>query len=215
MVITFLKGVLTTTNLILIRHGETNWNSTQKCQGFSDTELNQTGRRQINELAQSMKGDDISAVYSSDLRRAKDTAVEIAKYHNLSINVDPDLREMNQGNLEGLSFAEIRGLYSELLAEWRRDPESVRIPGGETLKEVQERAWKCVQRIIKTHHNQNVVAVSHNFTIITLLCKFKGVGLREFFNFKIKAASKNVVSIKRGGFKIDIQNDTTHLSHQS
>jgi broad specificity phosphatase PhoE len=206
---------LKTINLILIRHGETNWNSTQKCQGFSDIELNRKGRRQINELAESLKDDDISAVYSSDLRRAKDTAVEIAKFHNLSINVDPDLREMNQGNLEGLSFTEIRGLYSELLADWRKYPESVRIPGGETLKEVQERAWKSVQRIIKTHHNENVVAVSHNFTIITLLCKFKGIGLSAFFNFKIRAASKNVVSINKGSFKIDIQNDTTHLSPQS
>lgn len=202
-------------NLILIRHGETNWNLTQKCQGFSDIELNQNGRRQIKELAQSLKSDEISAVYSSDLRRAKDTAVEIAKFHNLSINVDPDLREMNQGKFEGLSFIEIRELYSELLTEWRKDPGSVRIPGGETLIEVQERAWKSVQRIIKTHHNENVVAVSHNFTIITLLCKFKGIGLRDFFNFKIKAASKNIVSINKGSFKIDRQNDTTHLSPQS
>ncbi len=210
-----MKGGLKTINLILIRHGETNWNLTQKCQGFSDIELNQNGRRQIKELAQSLKSEEISAVYSSDLRRAKDTAVQIAKFHNLSINVDPDLREMNQGKFEGLSFIEIRELYSELLTEWRKDPESVRIPGGETLIEVQERAWKSVQRIIKTHHNENVVAVSHNFTIITLLCKFKGIGLRDFFNFKIKAASKNVVIINKGSFKIDRQNDTTHLSPQS
>jgi broad specificity phosphatase PhoE len=207
-----LEGGLKIINLILIRHGETNWNLTQKCQGFSDIELNQNGRRQIKELAQSLKSDEISAVYSSDLRRAKDTAAEIAKFHNLSINVDPDLREMNQGNFEGLSFSEIRELYSELLTEWRRNPEAVRIPGGETLIEVQERAWKSVQRIIKTHHNENVVAVSHNFTIITLLCKFMGIRLRDFFNFKINAASKNVVIINKGSFKIDLQNDTTHLS---
>jgi broad specificity phosphatase PhoE len=166
-------------------------------------------------LAESLRSEDISAVYSSDLRRAKDTAMEIAKFHNLSINVDPDLREMNQGNFEGLSFTEIRESHSELLAEWRKNPESVRIPGGETLKEVQERAWKSVHRIIETHHNENVVAVSHNFTIITLLCKFKGIGLTDFFNFKIKAASKNVVSINKGSFKIGVQNDTTHLSPES
>jgi len=156
--------------------------------------------------------ENISAVYSSDLQRATDTAIEIAKFHNLSIQVDPDLREMNQGNFEGLSFTEIRELYSELLTEWRHNPESVRIPGGETLKEVQDRAWKSVQGIIKRHYNQTIVAVSHNFTIITLLCKFKGIGLRDFFNLKIKAASKNVVIINKGSFKIDIQNDTTHLS---
>ncbi len=167
---------------------------------------------QISRLAHSLKSEVISAVYSSDLRRARDTAAEIAKFHGLPVNVDPDLREMNQGDFEGLSFAEIRKSYSELLNEWLRRPESVRIPGGETLEEVQERAWRSIQRIIKTHQNQNIVAVSHNFTIITLLCKFKGIGLKDFFNFKIKAASKNVVRISDGSFTIDLQNDTTHLS---
>lgn len=162
-----------------------------------------------------MKGEQISAVYTSDLRRAKDTATEIARFHDLSIKVDPDLREMNQGDFEGLSFSYIRDLHSDLLAEWRKDPEYVRIPGGETLKEVQERAWKSIRKITETHHSGNIVAVSHNFTIITLLCKFKGIGLGDFFRFRIKAASKNVINISGGSFDILVQNDTTHLSPES
>jgi len=190
----------------------TRWNLEGLCQGFSDVELNQIGKKQIVELGESLANEKISAVYSSDLQRATDTAREIAKYHNLTVKVDPDLREMNQGDFEGLTFEEIRESYSELLSEWRENPETVRIPGGETLKEVQERAWRGIQKIVSRHEGETVVTVSHNFTIITLLCKFKGIGLSYFHNFRIKAASKNVIQFSNGSFKINIQNDITHLS---
>lgn len=190
----------------------TRWNLEGLCQGFSDVVLNQKGKKQIVALAKSLVNEKISAVYSSDLQRATDTAKEIAKYHNLTIKVDPDFREMNQGDFEGLTFEEIRGSYSELLSKWRENPETVRIPGGETLKEVQERAWRGIQKIVRSHEGGTIVTVSHNFTIVTLLCKFKGIGLKEFHNFKIEAASKNVIHFRNGSFKINIQNDITHLS---
>ena len=174
--------------------------------------MNQIGKKQIVELGESLVNEKISAVYSSDLQRATDTAKEIAKYHNLTVKVDPDFREMNQGDFEGLTFEEIRESYSELLSEWRENPETVRIPGGETLKEVQERAWRGIQKIVSRHEGETVVTVSHNFTIVTLLCKFRGTGLRDFRNFKIKAASKNVIHFRNGSFKITILNDITHLS---
>ncbi|MFQ5788233.1 MAG: histidine phosphatase family protein, partial [Thermodesulfobacteriota bacterium] len=110
------NGGLTSINLILVRHGLTRWNLEGLCQGFSDVELNQIGKKQIVELGESLVNEKISAVYSSDLQRATDTAKEIAKYHNLTVKVDPDFREMNQGDFEGLTFEEIRGSYSELLS---------------------------------------------------------------------------------------------------
>ena len=174
--------------------------------------MNHTGRKQADEVAKSLEDVTISAIYSSDLRRATDTALEIAKYHNLSVEIDPDFREMNQGNFEGLTFVEIRNSYSHLLSEWKINPESVRIPGGETLKEVQDRAWRGVRRIMGRHMNGTVVTVSHNFTIITLLCRFMGIELTNFHTFKIRAASKNVVLIRDGNFRVEIQDDTAHLS---
>jgi len=206
------KGGLTTINLILVRHGLTRWNLEGLCQGFSDVELNQEGKKQIVELAKSLGNEKISAVYSSDLQRATDTAKEIAKYHNLTIKVDPDFREMNQGDFEGLTFEKIRRSYSELLSEWRENPETVRIPGGETLKEVQDRAWRGIQKLVGSHEGETVVTVSHNFTIVTLLCRFNGIGLRNFHNFRVKAASKNVIHFRNGSFKVSVQNDITHLS---
>lgn len=200
-------------NLILVRHGETDWNRLGICQGISDVELNENGRRQIEQLALSLSKENISAIYSSDLKRATDTANAIAEYHNLQVKFDPDLREMNQGDLEGLTFIQIRERYGELLKEWRESSESVKLPGGESLKEVQERAWRAIERIQKGHHkDETVVTASHNLTIIALLCKLTGVGLREFVKFKLQAASKSIVQSSNGEFRVKVLNDVTHLS---
>jgi Fructose-2,6-bisphosphatase len=184
--------------LILVRHAETEWNRLGRCQGFADLELNDNGRKQVKELAKSLREKTISVVYSSDLRRAVDTAKAIADYHGLGVKVDPDLREMNQGDLEGLTFDAIRERYAGLLNEWRENPESVRLPLGETLKEVQERALRAVERMYDKHNGETVVAVSHNFTIATLLCRFTGVELKDFLTFRPQAASKTVILFKNG-----------------
>ncbi|MGQ0792588.1 MAG: histidine phosphatase family protein [Deltaproteobacteria bacterium] len=202
-------------NLILVRHGETEWNRLSRCQGFSDVELNDTGRLQAQALASSLRGETIAAVYSSDLIRAMDTARATAQYHNLPLNTDSDLREMNQGDLEGLTFVEIKERYAELLDAWRKNPESVNLPGGESLGEVQARAWRAISKIYQKHPRQTVIAVSHNFTIMTLLCKFTGVGIDAFGTFKLAAASKTVVDFQNGGYKVEIINDVEHLKTAS
>ena len=197
--------------LILVRHGETDWNAQGRCQGFSDMELSDRGKDQVELLALSLKDEPLDAVYSSDLKRAVETAEVIAGYHGVSVETDKNLREMNQGELEGLTFVDIRERYAELLSDWTASPEKVRIPDGESLKEVQERAWGSIQGIYKSHLDETVVVVSHNLTIITLLCKFMGIGLSEFRRFKIHASSKSVVAFIDGRFDVKLLNDTAHL----
>jgi broad specificity phosphatase PhoE len=199
-------------NLILVRHAETEWNRVGRCQGFTDVDLNDNGRRQIKELAKSLKDESIAYIYSSDLKRAIDTAKAIAEYHKLPVELDPDLREMDQGDLEGLTFVEIKERYAELLNTWGENPHRVKLPGGESLKEVQERAWRAIERVYRRHTQETVVVVSHNLTIITLLCKFTGVGLKEFRKFKLKAASKNTILFENSHFKVNIINDVAHLT---
>ncbi|MCK5391760.1 MAG: histidine phosphatase family protein [Deltaproteobacteria bacterium] len=199
-------------NLILIRHGETDWNRIGRCQGVADIVLNENGERQAKELAESLKNHDIKAVYSSHLKRAFETAQKIAKHHKLSVQVDPDLREMNQGDLEGLTFPDIRDRYAEILKKWRESPETLRLPNGESLIEVQERAWEAFEKVHKLHLGETVVAVSHNLTIITLLCKITGVGLKGFRDFDIHATSKNVIVSEDGLIRVDVINDISHLS---
>jgi len=199
-------------NLILIRHGETDWNRIGRCQGVADIVLNENGKKQARELAESLKNHDITAVYSSNLKRAHETAKEIAKHHNLSVRVDPGLQEMNQGDLEGLTFPAIRERYVEVLKKWRESPETLRLPNGESLIEVQQRAWEAFEKVQKLHLGETVVAVSHNLTIITLLCKITGVGLKGFRDFDIHATSKNVIVSEDGLVRVDVLNDISHLS---
>lgn len=199
-------------NLILIRHGETEWNRTGRCQGIADIDLNDTGRRQIEELAHSLRDADIRAVYSSDLMRALRTARQIASHHDLDVNIDKDLREMDQGDLEGLLFEEIRDRYADVLREWRESPETLMLPGGESLLQVEQRAWSVFEKLNRLHAGETVVAVSHNLTITALLCKITGVGLRGFRNFNLRAASKNLIVSLNGNIEVRQLNDVSHLS---
>ncbi|MCH8029729.1 MAG: histidine phosphatase family protein [Candidatus Dadabacteria bacterium] len=199
-------------DLFLIRHGETEWNRVGRCQGISDIELNGAGMSQATLLAESLRNLPVSAVYSSDLKRAVTTAAAIAGLHGLDVVVEPALREMDQGRFEGLSFVKIKQEHRELLDRWRESPELVTVPGGETLGEVQNRAYRVIQRISDQHHGETVVVVSHHFVIATLLCKILGLPLREFGSFSLKAACKNHLSYSDGRFSVELINDVTHLN---
>lgn len=199
-------------NLILVRHGETEWNRTGRCQGIADIELNENGIRQVRELALSLKEESIAAVYSSDLKRALSTAEEIARHHGLEVNIDTDLREMNQGDLEGLLFTEIREKYAHVLKNWRESPETLKLPEGESLAEVEERAWNAFQKLRHLHDGDTVVAVSHNLTITALLCRITGAGLKGFRNFNLQAACKNIIISGDGTVEVDVLNDVSHLT---
>jgi phosphoserine phosphatase len=199
-------------NLILIRHGETDWNRIGRCQGVADIVLNENGKRQARELAHSLRDHNIKAIYSSDLKRAHETAQHIAEHHNITVQLEPGLQEMNQGDLEGLSFPDIRDRYAEVLKQWRESPETLRLPSGESLVEVQNRAWRVFEKVHQNHIGETVVVVSHNLTIITLLCKITGVGLKGFRDFHIEATSKNIIISEDGSLRIDVINDVSHLS---
>lgn len=199
-------------NLILIRHGETDWNRSGRCQGIADIVLNENGKKQARELAHSLRDHKITAVYSSHLKRALETAEHIADHHGLTVQIEHGLHEMNQGDLEGLSFPDIRDRYADVLKQWRETPETLRLPNGESLVEVQNRAWKVFEKVHDTHLGETVVVVSHNLTIITLLCKITGVGLKGFRDFHIQATSKNIIISKDGSLRIDVINDVSHLS---
>lgn len=199
-------------NLILVRHGETDWNRTGRCQGVADIDLNDNGKQQVRELASSLKDERISAIYSSDLKRALETAREIASHHKLTVNIEKDLREMDQGELEGLRFSEIRERYDHVLTQWRESPETLKLPMGESLAGLQERALRVFNKILERHSGETVVTVSHNLTITTLLCKFSGVGLKGFRNFNLQAACKNLIVCRKDGIEIEVLNDVSHLS---
>ena len=199
--------------LILIRHGETLWNKEKRVQGMSDIELSEAGIKQARKLAWSLRDAAIAAIYASPLKRAFQTAEIINDFHGRTIETCDNLMEMNMGDFEGLSFEDLMARENEFLRRWIAEPASVRMPNGETLSELQDRAWAGIERIIG--RRENALVVSHNFTIATILCQLRNLSLAEFRKACVGNASKTVIHIQNEEACIVTMDDQSHLDAPS
>jgi len=202
--------------LILVRHGETDSNKVGLALGQADVELNDHGRWQAQQLALSLQHDPIAAIYSSPLKRALATAEAIALPHALPVQVEEGLIEMDIGEMEGFTFQQLRQRYPHFLQIWVGGQAAYqRLPGGERLLDVQERAWPAIERIRERHNHQTVVAVTHNFVILVLLCRALGLELADFRRLRHDVAAKSVLEIVGDRVTVVGLNDTCHLREQS
>jgi broad specificity phosphatase PhoE len=199
--------------LILIRHGETLWNKKGRVQGTSDIELSDAGIKQAELLALSLKDHPLETIHASPLKRARQTAEIINEFHHLDIQVHWDLMEMDQGDFEGFSFKELMINEKEFLQKWITDPVSVKMPNGESLSELQKRAWRAMEEIISK--SQNALIVSHNFTIAAILCRLRNISLSDFRSACVDTASKTIVRLGDKEAIIDLLNDRSHLLEAS
>ncbi|MDE0343323.1 MAG: histidine phosphatase family protein [Deltaproteobacteria bacterium] len=184
--------------IFLLRHGETRWNHEGRCQGSSDIELNETGQRQASEVAAHLSRRHIDAVYSSDLRRARETAEIVGGPHEVAVRVEPDLRELDHGEMEGLTFVEVRERFGGLIEQWRTRPVGVELPGGERLLDVDRRVWSALNRIVEGHDDgDTIVVVSHSFPILSALCRISGTPLDQYRTFHLKPCELSHVSFTR------------------
>jgi len=143
--------------ILLARHGETDWNREGRWQGWADPPLNDTGRAQAGELAEQLRATPFDAVYSSDLRRAFETAEIVAAPHGVPVIADRDLREVDIGSWSGLTRDEIR----------ERFPDGVR-PDGETREQHSKRVHDAVVRIARENLGRRILIVSHGGTFRSL-----------------------------------------------
>ena len=163
--------------LWLVRHGQTDWNLEGRYQGQADVPLNSAGRAQAQALASELAGKQFEAIYSSDLGRARETAAILAAPHGLPVQVDPRLREICQGEWEGMAFSEICERYNvDTDLSQPRSPD-FRAPGGESVQEVADRASEAIQDIRETHPSGAVLVVSHAITTAAVACKARGISL--------------------------------------
>lgn len=142
------------TTLLLARHGETDWNREGRWQGWADPPLNDTGRSQARQLAEELRSIPFDAVFSSDLRRAHETAEILAAPHGVPVVADPGLREIDIGSWSGLTRAEIT----------ERFPDGVR-QDGETHEQHGARVREAVVRIARAHLGGRILLVGHGGTI--------------------------------------------------
>ena len=176
--------------IVLVRHGATDWNLQGRCQGSTDRDLSEVGVRQAEQLSTLLSREGIDAIYSSNLRRARRTAELISQPHKLPVLIEEEVRELDHGELEGLTFNEIKNNYAEFLVRWRSVPAEVRVPGGEGLADVAARAWSGLGQIIERHAEaERIVVVSHNFPILGIVCRATGTHLNDYRNFHLDPCS--------------------------
>jgi 2,3-bisphosphoglycerate-dependent phosphoglycerate mutase len=145
------------TTLILARHGETDWNRDGRFQGHSDPPLNERGREQARGLADLLDDEPLEAVYSSDLRRAHETAQIVAERKGLPVIVEPQLRERDVGHWAGLTLSEIEERFPEQIRRWREGT----ISAGESRESLSRRVVEAARRIALAHPDGHVLVVTH------------------------------------------------------
>lgn len=170
------------TRLYLVRHGQTDWNLEGRWQGQADVALNELGREQAQQSATKLAALPLQAIYSSDLIRAAETARAIARVNPAPLVLEPRLREIHQGEWQGLRVGEIEARYAEAYYQRRQNPLMIAAPGGETTQQVRERSLAAVRDLLAKHPHGNVVVVSHGFTLAVLLTHFRKIPFEKVWD---------------------------------
>lgn len=206
--------------MLLVRHGETEWNRQGRFQGQIDVPLNDTGRAQGQKAAGFLHPIRLDAAYTSSMVRPRETAEIILQHHpHLELQPLDDLREISHGEWEGLYKGDIEENYPGLLQQWQAAPETVQMPGGENLEQVWERSVRAWRYLVTSHSQadqvQTVLVVAHDAVNKALLCHVLGLGPEAFWRFKQGNGAVSVIDYPNG---VDSQpvltsaNITIHLS---
>jgi len=197
--------------LFVLRHGQTAWNAEQRIQGHLDMPLNDTGHWQARCLAQALHGETLSAIYSSDLQRARDTAAPLAQAQGLVVQLDAGLRERHFGSFEGHSFAEIEARWPEQALRWRQRDPDFGPGGGEVLRSFYERCVACALRLASTHAGQSVALVAHGGVLDCLYRAALGIELSAPRSWPVANATVNRLLCTPQGLTLVGWNDASHL----
>jgi broad specificity phosphatase PhoE len=202
--------------IILIRHGRTEWNEGEgeRFRGRVEIDLSQTGLRQAEVTAVNLLQWQVTAIYSSPLRRALTTAGILASPLNLQVNPLEGLIDIDYGSWQGLSLKEAQIQDSQLYQLWFQSPHLVTFPQGESLAQVRERAVAAVETLVAQHQEQTIVLVSHKVVCKVLICYFLGLDNSHFWQIEQDTGAINIIESKENAFIVKLLNDTCHLKGQ-
>ena len=198
------------TTIILVRHGETDWNAQQIFRGRIDVELNQTGVREAELLAEYLSDFRMPAIYSSPLKRALRTAEIIARCHDVEVDISPQLTDLDYGKWQGLSRETVKDSYGELYSQWVTNPHLVKMPDGESLDEMRERAIGIVKDVTAKEEG-TVALVSHRVVHKVLICALLSLDNSHFWDIKIDTAGISTFNYENERFVLIKHNDTSFL----
>ena len=196
--------------IVLVRHGQTKWNVAEIFRGRTDIGLNETGTKQAELLAEYLNEVKIDAIYSSPLKRALKTAEPVAENHKLDVEIATDLIDFNYGKWQGLSHREVKRKYKELYAQWITNPHLVKMPDGESLDDVKERAMQIVNRVINKYEG-TAALISHHVVNKVLICALLGLNNSHFWNIKQDTGGITTFAYENEKFILTNHNDTSYL----
>jgi broad specificity phosphatase PhoE len=197
--------------IILVRHGETDFNAAETFRGRADVPLNEKGLRQAQLLGEYLRDEKIDTVYSGPLQRAVKTAEAVAACHNLPVNVVENLNDIDCGEWQGLSLREVKERYQELYQDWLDTPEQVKLPGGESLEDVKNRALPFVQDAVMRCGEGKIVLVSHRAVNKVLICALLRLDNSSFWSFKMDTGGITRFNFDGDKVVLTSYNDTSFL----
>ncbi len=192
------------TKVIMVRHGETEWNVLCKFLGSADIPLNEKGRRQAGYTKEALKDTQIDVIYSSPMLRAYETGVIIKGDRDVAVMKDDELREIGCGKWEGLDGNEVEERFQGQIYLWGNRPEDCRIEGGDTFQEVSDRIIQAFWRIVRENRGKTILITSHMICLTLLMLHFEGKRINEMWNVKpIGNAALNMIEVS-GDDKVTI-----------
>ncbi|MGB7416021.1 MAG: histidine phosphatase family protein [Thermosynechococcaceae cyanobacterium] len=201
--------------LLLVRHGETDWNRQGKFQGQIDVPLNENGRLQGQQAADFLQETPIDFAVSSSMLRPKETAELILAHHpTVSLSLDDQLREISHGKWEGCLESEIERNYPGELERWQTTPAAVQMPDGENIQQVWDRAVAAWDTLVQEHlgSGETGLVVAHDAVNKVILCYLAGLGPEHIWSFKQGNGAVSVIDYTPGGKPtLAAMNITTHL----
>jgi probable phosphoglycerate mutase len=205
-----------TTQLLLIRHGETAWNAVRRLQGHLDIGLNDAGQRQAAALARALRDTPLDAIVSSDLQRAMQTAGAVARLHDVPLHTDAQLRERGYGVFEGLLYSEIEARYPEEFAAWQGRHIDAVMPHGERVAEsfrsFYERSVAAIGQWAERYDGRTIAIVAHGGVLECAYRAATGMTLESPRDFQVKNASINRFTFDGGKLALTQWGDVEHLA---
>jgi probable phosphoglycerate mutase len=205
-------SVATATRVVLIRHGETDWNTETRLQGHTDIPLNANGRAQAERLRVAMQGEALDAIYSSDLQRALHTAQAVAQATGAPLSIDPALRERGFGCFEGLRYADVEARWPADARRWRLREPGFGPAGGETLQAFYQRSLAAAERLAAAHPGGSIALVAHGGVLDTLYRAATRLALDAPRSWRSGNASINRLLYGSSGFTLVGWDDDAHLA---
>jgi probable phosphoglycerate mutase len=199
--------------MIIIRHGESEWNLISRYQGQCDAALSELGQRQAEALAQRLANEPLDAIYTSPLQRASHTARAIAQFHpEVPLSTDDALMEIHHGEWQGKYASEVEEQFSAGLREWREQPMRSQMPGGESFSNVLKRTLEFQERVYAKHQAETIAVSTHDVVIKMLVADVLGMDMNRINRIWISNATISIIEYQAvdRGYLVSL-GDGSHL----